>query len=69
MLIPKECQANSSITNQATPESSPIFKAVRAFIRGSNGSLPLTADWSIKPTPCEPACSKGTCVKVRSDVP
>lgn len=63
-LVPKECQAGSSITNQASPSSSPIFKAVQAFIAGANGSLPLTSAWDVKPTPCEPACQSGTCVKV-----
>lgn len=63
-LVPKECQAGSSIANQVSPDSSPIFKAVRAFITGANGSLPLTSQWDVKPQACQPACQRGTCVKV-----
>ena len=68
-LIPKECQASSNITNVVSPDSSPIFQAVRAFITGDKGSLPLTAEWKVDRTPCEPACKSGTCVKVRMHWP
>lgn len=64
-LIPRECQANSTITRAVTPDSSPIYQAVRAFITGGRGQLPLTSNWTIEAATCTPDCKYGTCIKVR----
>jgi hypothetical protein len=65
MFVPKECQAGSGVTNAASPETSPIFQAVRTFITGGQGKLPLTANWTVEQPTCSPACQFGTCIKVR----
>lgn len=63
-LVPTECQTNSTVTKGISPDSSPIYQAVRAFITGGKGQLPLTSNWSVEAATCSPACTYGTCIKV-----
>jgi hypothetical protein len=66
-MPPKECQANSGISNAVSPADSPIYQAVRAYQAGQRGALPLHRNWSaLEASKCDRACQYGTCVKVNS---
>jgi hypothetical protein len=64
VLVPKECQLSSGVTNQASPTTSPVYQAVRDYQAGKKGALPMNGAALPTPAPCSPSCAYGTCVKV-----
>lgn len=66
VMPPLECQAGEGIQQTVTPDTNPLWQAVKAFQAGETGALPLSTEWSAQENSqtCTPECKYGTCLKV-----